>query len=122
VYSEMVQQWLRFTPPAFPGSEYVPFVLSTVIFFYGGLVFLRSAWGELKTKQPGMMTLISLAISVAFIYSVLVQFGLSGEPFFWELATLVTIMLLGHWLEMASVQKAESALDALSNLLPDKAE
>lgn len=122
VYSMHIQDWLNFTPPAFPGSEYVPFVLSTVIFFYGGLVFLKSAWGELKAKQPGMMTLISLAISVAFFYSTAVQFGLSGEPFFWELATLVTIMLLGHWLEMASVMKAESALDAIKQLLPDKAE
>jgi Cu2+-exporting ATPase len=122
LYSEMVQQWLRFTPPAFPGSEYVPFALSTVIFFYGGLVFIKSAWGELKAKMPGMMTLISLAITVAFGYSLAVQFGAPGEVLFWELATLVTIMLLGHWLEMASVAKAESALDAIMKLLPDTAE
>jgi Cu2+-exporting ATPase len=122
VYSEMIQQWLRFTPPAFPGSEYVPFALGTVIFFYGGLVFIRGALGEIKARLPGMMTLISLAITVAFGYSAAVQFGLSGEPLWWELATLVTIMLLGHWLEMASVAKAESALDAISKLLPDTAE
>lgn len=122
IYSEMIQKWLGFTPPEFPGSEYVPFVLSTIIFFYSGLVFIKSALGELKAKLPGMMTLISMAITVAFVYSVAVQFGMSGEPFFWELATLVTIMLLGHWLEMASVSKAESALDAISKLLPDKAE
>jgi Cu2+-exporting ATPase len=121
-YSEMIQQWLNFTPPAFPGSQYVPFVFSTIIFFYGGLVFIKGAWGELKAKLPGMMTLISLAIITAYAYSVATQFWLAGEGFFWELATLVTIMLLGHWLEMASVAKAEGALDAISKLLPDKAE
>jgi Cu2+-exporting ATPase len=122
VYSEMIQHWLNITPPAFPGSQYVPFVLSTVIFFYGGMVFIRSALGELKAKLPGMMTLISLAIITAYVYSVATQFFIKGETFFWELATLVTIMLLGHWLEMASVAKAENALDAISKLLPDKAE
>lgn len=122
VYSEMIQHWLNFTPPAFPGSQYVPFVFSTIIFFYGGRVFIKSAWGELKAKLPGMMTLISLAIITAYTYSVATQFFIEGETFFWELATLVTIMLLGHWLEMASVAKAENALDAISKLLPDKAE
>jgi len=121
-YSEMIQHWLNFTPPAFPGSQYVPFVFSTVIFFYGGTVFIKGAWSELKAKLPGMMTLISLAIITAYAYSVATQFWLSGEGFFWELATLVTIMLLGHWLEMTSVAKAENALDAISKLLPDKAE
>lgn len=122
IYSEMIQHWLNFTPPAFPGSEYVPFVLSTVIFFYGGMVFIKGAIGELKARLPGMMTLISLAIITAYTYSVATQFFIDGEGFFWELATLVTIMLLGHWLEMASVAKAENALDAISKLLPDKAE
>lgn len=122
MYSEMIQHWLNFTPPAFPGSQYVPLVLSTVIFFYGGLVFIKGAWSELKAKLPGMMTLISLAIITAYAYSVATQFWLSGEGFFWELATLVTIMLLGHWLEMASIAKAENALDAISKLLPDMAE
>lgn len=121
-YSEMIQHWLNFTPPSFPGSQYVPFVLSTVIFFYGGLVFIKGAWSELKAKLPGMMTLISLAIITAYVYSVATQFFIQGDGFFWELATLVTIMLLGHWLEMASVAKAENALDAISKLLPDKAE
>lgn len=121
-YSEMIQHWLNFTPPSFPGSQYVPFVLSTIIFFYGGTVFIRGAWSELKTKMPGMMTLISLAIITAYVYSIATQFFIEGEGFFWELATLVTIMLLGHWLEMASVAKAENALDAISKLLPDKAE
>lgn len=122
IYSEMIQQWLHFTPPAFPGSQYVPFVFSTIIFFYGGMVFIKSAIGELKARLPGMMTLISLAIITAYVYSVATQFFIGGEGFFWELATLVTIMLLGHWLEMASVAKAENALDAISKLLPDRAE
>lgn len=122
VYSEMIQQWFKFTPPIFPGSQYIPFVFSTIIFFYGGMVFIKSAWSELRAKAPGMMTLISLAIITAYVYSVAAQFWLDSEGFFWELATLVTIMLLGHWLEMASVAKAENALDAISKLLPDKAE
>lgn len=122
VYSDSIQNWLRFTPPSFSGSEFVPFVLSTVLFFYGGLVFIKGAWSELRAKKPGMMTLISMAISVAYVYSIAVQFGLDGEAFFWELATLITIMLLGHWLEMASVMKAENALDAIKQLLPDRAE
>jgi len=121
-YSEMIQHWLNFTPPTFPGSQYVPFVFSSVIFFYGGLVFIKSALGEIKAKLPGMMTLISLAIITAYVYSIATQFVIEGDGFFWELATLVTIMLLGHWLEMASVAKAENALDAISKLLPDKAE
>ncbi len=122
VYSEMIQHWLNFTPPSFSGSQYVPFIFSTGIFFYGGLVFIKSAWGELKAKLPGMMTLISLAIITAYTYSVATQFFIEGDGFFWELATLVTIMLLGHWLEMASVARAENALDAISKLLPDEAE
>jgi len=122
LYSEMIQHWFGFTPPSFPGSQYVPFVLSTVIFFYGGMVFIKSAAGELKAKRPGMMTLISLAIITAYLYSVATQFFIAGEGFFWELATLVTIMLLGHWLEMSSVHKASNALDAIKELLPDKAD
>lgn len=122
VYSEMIQHWFNFTPPSFIGSEYIPFVFSTAIFLYGGQVFIKGAWGELKSKLPGMMTLISLAIITAYVYSVATQFFIEGEGFFWELATLVTIMLLGHWLEMASVAKAENALDAISRLLPDQAE
>lgn len=121
-YSMSVQQWLGFTSPSFVGSEYIPFIFSTIIFFYGGMVFIRGAVSEIKAKLPGMMTLISLAIITAYLYSVATQFIVSGEGFFWELASLVTIMLLGHWLEMASVAKAESALDAISQLLPDKAE
>lgn len=122
IYSEMIQHWFGFMPPSFPGSEYVPFVFSTIIFLYGGLVFIRGALRELKARKPGMMTLISLAIITAYLYSIATQFLIAGESFFWELATLITIMLLGHWLEMSSVKKAESALDAIQQLLPDMAE
>jgi Cu2+-exporting ATPase len=122
IYSATVQKWLGFTPPSFTGSDYIPFIFSTVIFFYGGMVFIKGAISEIKAKLPGMMTLISLAIVTAYLYSVATQFFIDGDGFFWELASLVTIMLLGHWLEMASVAKAESALDAISQLLPDKAE
>lgn len=122
LYSENVARWLHISPPNFPGSMYMPFILSSIIFFYGGWVFIKGAIGELKNRLPGMMTLISLAIVTSYIYSVATVFVLNGEGFFWELATLVTIMLLGHWLEMASVAKAESALDAISKLLPDKAD
>ena len=122
VYSETVQDLLGFTPPDFSGSDLVPLLFSVVIFFYGGPVFLRGAWHELRDRTPGMMTLISLAIAVAFIYSIATELGLSGEPLYWELATLITIMLLGHWIEMSAVQRAGSALRELSKLLPDTAE
>ncbi len=121
-YSDMIMSWLRYSPPGLPGSKYIPFIFSTIIFLYGGLVFIKSAVSELKAKLPGMMTLISLAILTAYVYSVATQFFIEGDGFFWELATLVTIMLLGHWLEMSSVARAENALDAISKLLPDKAE
>lgn len=122
LYSDNVARWLHITAPSFPGSMYIPFILSSVIFFYGGWVFIKGAISELKSRLPGMMTLISLAIVTSYVYSLATVFGLKGEGFFWELATLVTIMLLGHWLEMASVAKAESALDAIAKLLPDKAD
>ncbi|MBC7546528.1 heavy metal translocating P-type ATPase [Candidatus Saccharibacteria bacterium] len=122
IYSQTVQGLLNFTAPSFPGSKWIPAVLGTIIFLYGGLVFLKSAKAELSARLPGMMTLISLAITVAFGYSIAVSFGLMGMDFWWELATLVTIMLLGHWLEMASVQNAQGALHELAKLLPDEAE
>lgn len=122
VYSDTIQRWLHFTPPTFPGSSYIPAIFATIIFFYGGIVFIRGGVGELKAKQPGMMTLISLAILTAYLYSLATLFLISGEGFFWELSSLITIMLLGHWLEMKSIQSAESALDAIAKLLPDKAE
>lgn len=121
-YSASIQEWLNFSSPEFTGSEYIPFLFSTAIFFYGGLVFIKSAASELKAKMPGMMTLISMAIVTAYLYSVATQFFIAGDTFFWELATLVTIMLLGHWLEMSAIAKAENALDAISELLPDEAE
>lgn len=122
IYSPMIQAWLGFRPPDFAGSDLMPFALSTIIFFYGGMVFLRAARDELASRRPGMMTLISLAIIAAYGYSVATQFFVAGESFFWELATLVTIMLLGHWLEMAAVARASNALSDLAALLPDTAE
>jgi P-type Cu2+ transporter len=122
VYSEMIQHWLGFMPPMFPFAEWIPFVFSVVIFAYGGIPFLQMAMPELKERKPGMMTLISLAISVAFIYSVAAEFINLGEGFFWELVTLIDIMLLGHWLEMRSVRQASGALNELAKLMPDTAE
>ncbi len=122
LYSATIQELLNFTMPTFPGSNWIPAILGTFIFFYGGLVFLKGAKSELADRQPGMMTLISLAITVAFGYSLAVSFGLDGMDFWWELATLITIMLLGHWLEMASVMSAQGALKELAKLLPDEAE
>jgi Cu2+-exporting ATPase len=121
-YSDIAQTLLDYSAPAFPGSPYMPLALASVIFFYGGWVFVASAYRELKAKLPGMMTLIALAISVAYVYSVAMTFLGGEETLFWELATLVTIMLLGHWLEMRAVSGAQSALKELSKLLPDKAE
>ena len=122
LYSEMLQGWLGFSMPAFPGSDWMPFVFSLAIFGYGGLPFLQMAVPELRSRKPGMMTLISLAISVAFVYSLLAQLTAIGEGFFWELVTLIDIMLLGHWLEMRSVRQASGALDELARLMPDTAE
>ena len=122
IFSQTIQDLFNYTAPTFPGSTWIPAIFGTIIFFYGGLVFLKSAKAELAARQPGMMTLISLAITVAFGYSIAVSFGLEGMDFWWELATLVTIMLLGHWLEMASVQNAQGALKELAKLLPDEAE
>jgi Cu2+-exporting ATPase len=122
VVSADVQMWLGYTIPAFPGSAYLAAVLGTVVFIYGGLVFLRGAGGELADRQPGMMTLISLAIVVAFVTSWAGTLGLFEVEIWWELATLITIMLLGHWLEMRSIAQARGALEALAALLPDTAE
>lgn len=122
LYSEMIQAWLGFSPPAFAGSEWLVVVLSVGIFAYGGLPFLQMAATELRQRQPGMMTLISLAITVAFIYSLAAVFVTLGEGFFWELVTLIDVMLLGHWIEMRSVRQASGALDELAKLMPDTAE
>lgn len=122
IYSEGIQKLLGFTPPKFPGSGYIPSLLGTFIFFYGGMFFLRSAVGELRARRPGMMTLVSLAITVAFIYSAAVTLGLPGEALYWELSTLVTVMLFGHWMEMRAVGRARGALQELAKLMPDEAE
>ena len=122
VYSEMVQEWLGFTPPRFPGSQWVAPVLGTIVFLYGGRPFLEGGLAELGSRQPGMMLLISLAILVAFGASVATLFGAFELEFWWELALLIVIMLLGHWLEMRALGQASSALDALAALLPDAAE
>lgn len=116
--SEMIQHWFGFHI-AFQGDKYVLLFLGTVIYFYGGMPFLKGMVREIKDKAIGMMTLVALAISVAFIYSVATVFGLKGMDFFWELATLIDIMLLGHWLEMKSVMAASKALQSLVALLPN---
>ncbi|MFP4371522.1 MAG: copper-translocating P-type ATPase [Halanaerobium sp.] len=120
VLSPMIQNFFGYTLE-FAGSKYLLFLLSTVIFFYGGWPFLSGLKDELSDKQPGMMTLIALAISVAYFYSSAVVFGLEGRFFFWELATLIVIMLLGHWIEMRSVMGASQALEELAKLMPDQA-
>jgi Cu2+-exporting ATPase len=122
ILSPEVAEWLGYTIPDLPGIEYVPAILGTIIFFYGGLVFIRGAQGELADRQPGMMTLISLAIVVAFVTSWAGTLGFFEVEIWWELATLITIMLLGHWLEMRSIAQARGALTALAELLPDTAE
>jgi Cu2+-exporting ATPase len=122
LYSSMLQEWLGFTMPAFPGSDWVAPLFAVVIFLYGGLPFLRMAVPEVRSRRPGMMMLISLAISVAFVYSVAALFLPGQEGFFWELVTLIDIMLLGHWIEMRSVRQASGALGELAKLMPDTAE
>jgi Cu2+-exporting ATPase len=120
--SPLIQRFLGIEGAiAFTGDKYVLFVLSSAIFFYGGWPFLKGIYDELKSKTPGMMTLIALAITVAYVYSSAVVFGLSGNVFFWELATLIDIMLLGHWLEMRSIMAASSALEELARLMPSEA-
>jgi len=121
IWSPMIQQWLAFHVPAFPGSGYIPAVFGTLLFFYGGMVFLRGAVREIKERLPGMMTLISLAIVVAFVFSLAVTFGFSGMDLWWELSTLITIMILGHWIEMRSIAQAQGALKELAKLVPDTA-
>ena len=118
--SPFFQQLFRFSI-SFPGDRLIIFLISSFIFFYGGWPFLVGAKNEIKDRTIGMMTLISLAISVAYFYSSAVVFGLRGEIFFWELATLIDIMLLGHWIEMKSVMGASKALEKLSALIPDNA-
>ena len=122
LYSPTIQEWLNFSMPAFPGSQLITPVFAIIVFLYGGLPFIQMAVPEIKNRQPGMMTLISLAISVAFIFSVAALFAPLGDTFFWELVTLIDVMLLGHWLEMRSVRQASGALNELAKLMPDTAE
>ena len=113
IFSPAIQGFLGYSTPEFPGSQLIVPVLSIAIFIYGGLPFLRMAVPEIQARSPGMMTLISLAISVAFVYSIAAPIFDLGEPFYWELVTLIAVMLLGHWMEMRSVRQASGALDAL---------
>ena len=120
--SPLIQKFLGLgNSVRFPGDTYVAFLLSSFVFFYGGYPFLKGMIDEIKKKQPGMMTLISVAISVAYFYSSAVVFGLEGKVFFWELATLIDIMLVGHWIEMKSVMGASKALEELAKLMPSDA-
>ena len=122
-YADVLWEVVGLRPPQPPGSRWVPFLLATAIYVYGGSVFLRSSLGELRARRPGMMTLVSLGISVAYLYSATVTILFAeSDGFYWELATLVTIMLLGHWVEMRSIGRASAALSELARLLPDSAE
>jgi P-type Cu2+ transporter len=118
--SPMIQHWLN-VDWSFPGSDYVLLVLSSIVYFYGGLPFLKGLAEEVRSRTPGMMTLVAVAISVAFVYSVAIVFGLQGMDFFWELATLILIMLLGHWIEMKSIMSASRELELLVQLMPSDA-
>jgi len=122
VWSEMIQDWLNFDAPSFPGTAYIPPLFGTAVYLYGGWVFLAGGVREVRDHLPGMMTLISLAISVAFVFSLAVTLGYPGDALWWELATLVTIMLLGHWIEMRSIFQASGALRELARLLPSTAQ
>src|SRR5262249_5591312 len=117
-----VQHWLSYHAPVFPGSRFIPAILGTIIFVYGGRGFIEGAQHELSGHQPGMMTLITLAIVVAFIASLAGTSGLFQIDGWWELSTLISVMLLGHWLEIKAVTQAQGALNALAALLPDSAE
>ena len=124
IFSPMFADMLGYQIPEFPGSTWIAPILGTIIFFYGGMPFLKGGWTELTSRQPGMMLLITMAITVAFVASWVTTLGIGGFDldFWWELALLVTIMLLGHWMEMRALGSASSALDALAELLPEDAE
>jgi len=121
VWGDMLPRLFGFTPPAIPGARWIPVLFGSAVYFYGGWVFVRGAGGELADRKPGMMTLISLAITVAFVFSLAVSFGFEGMPLWWELASLVTIMLFGHWMEMRSITQAQGALKEMAKLLPNVA-
>ena len=119
IWGHMLQQAFGYSAPAIPGAQWIPAVFGAAVFLYGGLPFIQGAVRELRDQLPGMMTLIALAISVAFVFSAAVTLGFPGMPLWEELATLVTIMLLGHWIEMRSITQAQGALAELAKLLPD---
>lgn len=121
LYADVIEKIFKWSPPDFPGSEYLPFIFGSIVFFYGGWVFLAGAWREIQARLPGMMTLVGIAISAAYVWSVYAVIA-NDETLFWELTTLITIMLFGHWLEMRAVSGAQGALKELSKLLPDAAE
>ena len=117
-FSQQFQDWFSYEAVSFPGSEWVAPVLATVLFVYAGGIFLQGGYREIRARQPGMMTLISMAITVAYGYSVAVSLGVEGDDFYWELATLLDVMLLGHWMEMRSIQSASRALEHLADMVP----
>ncbi|MEK7482053.1 MAG: heavy metal translocating P-type ATPase [Patescibacteria group bacterium] len=121
LYADIVEKIFKWSPPDFPGSRYLPLLFGSIVFFYGGWIFLVGARKEIQARLPGMMTLIGIAISTAYFWSVYAVFA-GAEALFWELTTLITVMLLGHWLEMRAVSGAQGALKELSKLLPDTAE
>ena len=120
-FSPQIQDWFGYEAISFPGSDLVAPVLATILFFYGGAPFLKGAVRERRYRQPGMMTLITLAITTSYSFSIAVTLGFPGDDFYWELATLIDVMLLGHWIEMRSVVAASSALDQLAEMVPDMA-
>ncbi|HET9832378.1 MAG TPA: HAD-IC family P-type ATPase, partial [Vicinamibacterales bacterium] len=123
VWAPMIQHWFGYEAPGGAlASRWIPAIFGALVFAYGGWIFIKGAVGEIRDRLPGMMTLISLAISVAFVFSLAVTFGFPGSDLWWELATLVTIMVLGHWIEMRSISQAQGALKELAKLLPDTAE
>jgi Cu2+-exporting ATPase len=122
LFSPSIQTWFGFRMPVFPGNEWIAPVFAVIVFFYGGIPFLQMAVPEIRDRKPGMMTLISLAIGVAFVYSLADLFLPASMTFFWELVSLIDIMLLGHWIEMRSVRQASGALQELAKLMPDTAE
>ena len=121
VWGHMLQRAFSYQAPTFPGALWIAPIFGTAVFLYGGRVFIQGAIGELRDRTPGMMTLIALAIVVAFVFSAVVTIGFPGMPLWEELSTLVTIMLLGHWIEMRSISQAHGALQALAKLLPSMA-
>ena len=122
LYSPSIQRWLGFTAPEFPGSQWIAPIFATIVFIIGGIPFIQMAAPEVRKRKPGMMTLITLAISVAFIYSLAALIIAPETGFFWELVLLIDVMLLGHWLEMRSIRQASGALNELAKLMPDQAE